>query len=380
MIEFERILDLNKLLQKKSYFLLGPRQVGKSYLIKKNLNHYPIFDLLNNDLYIELSRNIKLLRERIEKKEKIVIIDEIQKIPHLLDEVHWLIENRRINFLLTGSSARKLRRGEVNLLGGRARNRFIHPLVYKEIKNNNFDLLKVMQFGSIPSIYLSDEPREDLSSYVSNYLQLEIMQEGYTRNLPAFSRFLEIAALSNGKIINYNNIANDAQIPATTTREYFSILIDTLIGFELPAWRKTKKRKATATSKFYFFDQGVARFIQGRGKIDLKSPDFGDSFEAWIHHELRSYIDYNPPGKLNYWRSTSGFEVDFIFNEGVAIEVKAKQNITKRDLKGLRALKEENFKIKCIVVGLNESIRYTEDNITIYPWKDFLDDLWSNKF
>jgi len=378
-MEIKRILDVKSLIKQKSYFLLGPRQVGKSYLINKYLNEYPIFDLLNHALYLQLSRNPQLLREQIPPKSKIAVIDEIQKLPYLLDEVHWLIENRNINFLLTGSSARKLRRGGVNLLGGRARTRYLHPLVYTEMKDHDFDLIKALTYGSIPSIYQSESQLEDLSSYVSNYLQLEIMQEGYTRNLPAFSRFLEVAAIANGQIINYEKISSDVQIATSTTREYFSVLKDTLIGFELPAWKWSRKRKSTSTSKFYIFDLGVTRCLQGRGELRIKSPDFGDYFESWIHHELRTYVDYNSPMTLNYWRSLSGFEVDFILNDQVAIEVKAKDNISDRDLKGLRALKEENILGKYIVVGLNLKRRITGDKIIIYPWKDFLEDLWNKK-
>jgi len=317
------------------------------------------------------------LREEVSQRDRIVVIDEIQKLPALLDEVHLLIEKYRTHFLLTGSSARKLRRGGINLLGGRARSQTLHPFIFSELAE--FDLLKALNYGLIPSIYFSDDPVEDLKAYAGNYLREEIAAEGLTRNVPAFSRFLEVAALCNGTIINYTQIANDAQVPKSTVQEYFKILQDTLIAEELPAWRETVKRKPILTSKFYFFDVGVVRHLQHRSRLQEKSPEFGEAFETYMYHELKSYIDYQSHGDLHYWRSKSNFEVDFILNGVTAIEIKAKNTIGNRDLKGLRALQEEALLKNYIVVSLEKRPR-TVDSITVLPWRIFIERLWAGDF
>ncbi len=235
----ERLVDLNVLLDKKSHFLLGPRQTGKTFLIRHTLENSRVYDLLDAEIYLALSRNPKLIAEELQPQDRTVVIDEIQKLPELLNEVHRLIETYRIRFLLTGSSARKLRRGGINLLGGRARTKYLHPLTYKELKSH-FDLSRAIERGLIPSIYFSDDPRADLQAYAGSYLQQEILAEGATRNIPAFSRFLRVAALCNASIVNFTNVANDAQVARTTVYEYFEILKDTLILFELPAWKNQK--------------------------------------------------------------------------------------------------------------------------------------------
>ena len=224
----ERLVDLNVLLDKKSHFLLGPRQTGKTFLIRHTLENSRVYDLLDAEIYLALSRNPKLIAEELQPQDRTVVIDEIQKLPELLNEVHRLIETYRIRFLLTGSSARKLRRGGINLLGGRARTKYLHPLTYKELKSH-FDLSRAIERGLIPSIYFSDDPRADLQAYAGSYLQQEILAEGATRNIPAFSRFLRVAALCNASIVNFTNVANDAQVARTTVYEYFEILKDTLI-------------------------------------------------------------------------------------------------------------------------------------------------------
>jgi len=374
----KRQLDLLKILQKKSYFLFGPRQTGKTSLIKHTLNKYRYYNLLQTDVYLKLSRAPQRLRQEITADDKIVIIDEIQKLPILLDEVHNLIEEKGIHFLLTGSSARKLRNKGVNLLGGRARTRRLHPFIFKELKGN-FQLLKALDTGLIPSIYFSDAPFEDLEAYAGNYLREEIAAEAIVRNVPAFSRFLTIAGLCNGKIINYTNIASDAQVPRSTVQEYFQILRDTLLGDDLPAWRKSVKRKPVSTSKFYFFDIGVARFLQGRRGLAMRSPEFGEAFEAYIHHEIKTWCDFKGGSDLSYWRSTSGFEVDFVINGKTAIEVKGKVNTTKKDRKGLTAIKEEELLENYILVTLEETPRKDGD-IFILPWKDFIANLWQDAY
>jgi predicted AAA+ superfamily ATPase len=265
----DRQLDIGRLLEKRSFFLLGPRQTGKTTLIQHVLPDIRFYDLLDSANYLALSRNPGRLAEEIGSSVKRVVIDEIQRLPSLLNEVQRLIETRDVKFLLTGSSARKLRRGGINLLGGRARVKYLHPLTYREL-GDKFVLNQAMQRGLLPSIYFSDDPRADLESYAGLYLQQEIMAEGATRNIPAFSRFLKIAAHSNGGIVNFTNIASDAQVARTTVYEYYEILKDTLILRELPPWKKTVKRKPLASSKYYFFDVGVVSALQGRPFLPVR--------------------------------------------------------------------------------------------------------------
>lgn len=369
-----RILQLSDIINQKSCFLFGPRQTGKSTFIKETLSIYPIYNLLDSATLLSLSRSPERLGQEI-GNQKIVVIDEIQKLPPLLNEVHKLIEERGINFLMTGSSARKLRKGGVNLLGGRARSRHFHPLVCAELKEG-FDLGKALDIGTLPSIYFSERPAEDLESYAGDYLKEEIAAEGLVRNIPSFSRFLEIAALSNGQIINYTEIANDAQVARTTVHEFYQILKDTLIAFEVPVWKKARIRKAITTSKYYFFDVGVARFLQHRQGLKARSPEYGDAFESYMFHEIKTFADYNKLGEVCYWRTQTGFEVDFILGDSIAIESKAKENVTTKDIKGLQALKEENLMKRLIVVSLEPRPRVVE-GIEILPWRVFLDELWS---
>ncbi len=372
-----RLLNLKEILQNKSCFLLGPRQTGKSTLVKETLSGYPVYNLLDSSVLLTLVRSPEKLGQTIGDK-KIVIIDEIQRYAELLNEVHRLIEEKGVRFLLTGSSARKLRKSGVNLLGGRARSKNLHPFISQELKEK-FDLSKALENGLLPSIYFSDSPYEDLKSYAGDYLKEEIVAEGRTRNIPAFSRFLEVAAMCNGQMINFTNIANDSQVARTTVYEYFQILKDTLIAFELPAWKKSRTRKAISTSKFYFFDIGIARLLQHRKGLQPRSPEYGDAFETYIFHELRSFLDYNSCGELYYWRSISNYEVDFLIDDALAVEVKAKEAVSKDDIKGLVALKEEGL-VKNYVVASLEKIPRVVDGIQILPWDVFLNKLWSRDF
>jgi len=370
-------LDLNNLLKGKSYFLFGPRQTGKTFLIRHSLRDTRIYDLLDTSIYLALSRNPGRIAEEIEPQDKIVVIDEIQRLPDLLNEVHRLIEERGTRFLLTGSSARKLRRGGVNLLGGRARTKHLNPLTYQEL-GDHFDLYKAAKRGLLASIYFSDDPKADLQAYTSSYLQQEIVSEGLTRNIPAFSRFLRVAALCNGRIVNFTNVANDSQVARTTVYEYFEILKDTLILYELPAWKKTIKRKPLASSKYYFFDIGVVAALQ-ESEFRPRTPEFGEAFETFLMHELRSYSDYLSGESLSYWRSKSGFEVDFIIGDHTAIEVKAKENLVSSDFKSLKALAEEKKLKRYIVASLEPRSRKVGE-ILILPYKQFLKELWGGKY
>lgn len=373
----ERILDLPALIQKKSHFLFGPRQTGKSFLIRQTLSGVRSYDLLDHATYLALGQHPGRIAEELTPRDRTVVIDEIQRLPDLLHEVHRLIEERGVHFLLTGSSARKLRRGGVNLLGGRARTRYLHPLTAREL-GSRFDLRRAVERGTLPSIYFSDDPHADLEAYAGSYLQQEIVAEGATRNIAAFSRFLRVAAHCNGTIVNFTNVANDAQVPRTTIYEYFEILRDTLVLHELPAWRKSRKRKPLASSKFYFFDVGVTATLQGR-RLRPRTPEWGEGVETYLLHELMAYRDYVSGEPLSYWRSTSGFEVDFILGDHTAIEVKAKETVSLQDMKSLRALAEEGKLKRYLCVSLEARSRRV-DGIRLLPVGEFLDALWSGEY
>lgn len=372
-----RMLNLPKLLTQKSHFLFGPRQTGKSFLISHTMKEVRVYNLLENKTFLALSQDLGRVSQELTPNDKIVVIDEIQRLPELLNEIHLLIEKRGITFLLTGSSARKLRRGGVNLLGGRARTKFLHPFSMKEL-GNRFNLTAALNRGLIPSIYFSDDPDSDLKAYAGTYLQEEIVAEGAARNIPAFSRFLKVAAFCNGTVVNFTNVANDAQVARTTVYEYFDILKDTLILHELPAWGKTKKRKPLSSSKFYFFDIGLVRILQNR-KYMPGTPEFGEALETFIFHELLCYKDYCSSEPLFYWKSTSGFEVDFIIGDHTAIEVKAKENVSPHDIKPLKILSEEKNLKNYICVSLEPRPRKM-GNISILPFQDFLNNLWDNSY
>ena len=373
----ERELDLGAMLAKKSHFLLGPRQTGKTTLIKDRLPTAQTYDLLDSSVYLSLSQNPGRLAEGIRPETDLVAIDEIQRLPDLLNEVHRLIEERGVRFLLTGSSARKLRRGGVNLLGGRARTRYLHPLTHAEL-SQHFDLGRAIEAGTLPSIYFSDDPAADLQAYTGTYLQQEVAAEGATRSVPAFSRFLKVAALCNGTIVNFTNVSNDAQVPRTTVYEYFEILKDTLILFELPAWRLSKKRKPISSSKYYFFDVGVVGALQGR-QVRPETPEFGAAFETWLMHELTAHSDYTSGEPLSFWRSTSGFEVDFIIGDHTAVEVKAKTNVAGRDFRSLHALEDEGTMKRLVCVCL-EARRRRVDGIDVLPYAEFLAELRAGRY
>ena len=376
-LRLPRALDLASIMEHKSHFLLGPRQTGKTTLIQDVLPGVRSYDLLDSRVFLELSRSPHRLGEELDANTKIVAIDEIQRLPELLNEVHRLIELRGIRFLLTSSSARSLRRGGVNLLGGRARTKYLHPLTRDEL-GPHFDLARAIKHGTMPSIYFSDDPAADLAAYAGTYLSQDVVAAGATRNVTAFSRFLHVAALCNGLIVNFTNVANDAQVPRTTVYEYFEILKDTLIIRELPAWRLSARRKPITSSKYYFFDIGVASQLQGR-TVNAETPEFGAAFEAYLMHELTTYADYRHGDAIRYWRSTSGFEVDFILGDHTAIEVKATRIITNDHLKGLKALAEEQQLKRYLCVAMVDRPR-TVDGITVLPWRHFLDALWSDEY
>lgn len=290
-MDVPRILDLPKLLAAKSYFLFGPRQTGKTFMIRRQFPKAKYYNLHETDTFLKFNQSPHRLRQELTSKDKLVIMDEIQKLPLLLDEIQVMIDDQNVRFLLTGSSARALKRKGLNLLGGRARTKRLHPLCFKEL-GQQFNLLTALDHGLLPSLYFSDSPYEDLQAYVGTYLKEEVAAEAVVRNLPAFSRFLTVAALCNGQMLNYSKIASDAQVPKSTVQEYFHILRDTLLGDDLPAWRRTEKRKPLTTAKFYFFDIGIVRHLQRRRQLQEGSPEFGEAFEAYVYHELKTYCDY----------------------------------------------------------------------------------------
>ena len=370
-----RRLDLRAVVEQRSCFLFGPRQTGKSTLIRQQFADCPVWNLLDQTLFLRLSRNPALVRESLADRPEtgIVVIDEIQRMPELLNEVHLMIEEHGVRFLLTGSSARRLRRRGVNLLGGRARSRALHPFLRVEL-GDRFDLDRALDHGLLPSIYFSESPAEDLAGYAGDYLREEIAAEAVVRNIGAFSRFLEVAALSHGEMINFANLANDAQVPASTVREYYQILKDTLIAHEVPAFTDTRKRKAISTSKYYLFDVGLARHLQGRRGLAPGTPEYGRAFESFVFQEIKAWCDHHRLDTPRYWRSKSQFEVDFLFQD-VAVEVKAKTHVGPRDMKGIKALREEGLCADYVIVSLEPRPRRV-DGVSILPWTVFLDRLW----
>lgn len=380
-MSYPRILDLALLLNKKSHFLFGPRSTGKSYLIRQTFeNKHPIINLLRNDLYLQLAQSPSSLESIIlaHADPSLVIIDEVQMIPSLLNEVHRLIEEKKIRFLLTGSSARKLKRKNTNLLGGRARKAALFPLTSFEIPN--FNLEHYLKVGGLPDIYQSDEPYEDLGAYTDTYLKDEIQAEALVRNIIGFSKFLQTAALTSGQMLNFTKVANDAGIPVTTIREYYHILEDSFLGFMLPAFTKTISRKAISTAKFYFFDLGVKHYLSKITELPFKTSLYGEAFEHFIALELRAYLSYRKlRHELCYWRSKSGFEVDFIIGNELAIEVKASETINANDLKGLNAFKEENLVKNYYVVSHDLVDKKLNSGIHLLHWQSFLKKLWHDE-
>ena len=376
---YKRKLQLTALLKKKSFFLFGPRSTGKTTLIQKNLKNAKIYNLLDSETYKRLIKRPKLLEEEnTNTKNKIIVIDEIQKQVHLLDEVHRLIQKKNYRFLLTGSSARKLKKGHSNLLAGRAWQAQLFPLSWIEI--SHFNLMQYLNQGGLPMVYNSSYYKEELNAYVNLYLREEIQNEALTRNVQAFAEFLDLIALSNGQEINYESFSKDLQISTSTFKNYVEILNDTLLGFLLPGWTKTKKRKAISRGKYYLFDIGVTNSLCYRGKIREKSELFGKAFEHFIILEVRAYLSYSRKNlSLHYWRSVSQAEVDLIIGGKIAIEVKSHTLIQDKHLKNLRKLKEEQLIKKYIVVSLDKEKRTTQDKIQIMPWEFFLKKLWQGQ-
>jgi len=373
-----RLLDL-ALPPGQSAFLWGPRQVGKSFWIQRALPDAQVIDLLQSDVYSEYAARPALLRERlVGRRAGLVVIDEIQKVPALLDEVHWLIEHGEAAFLMTGSSARKLRRGHANLLAGRAWTRRMLPLTWREVPE--LDLERVMQTGLLPRLFLSSAPQEDLRAYVGDYLKEEIAAEGLTRNIPAFAEFLRVAALTSSELLNYTNVGREAGISAKVVRGYFDILEDTYLGFRVAPWRRSRRRRLVETEKFYLFDVGVANHL-ARRTPRIGSTDFGKSFEHFVLMELMAYRAYRRPDlEIRFWRTAHAQEVDFIVGEmELAVEIKASARVHAGDLRGLRVLSEESDPRRKMVVCMESQPRKVAEDIEILPWKEFFRRLWEGE-
>lgn len=388
-IYIQRKIDISKALGIQSVFLFGARQTGKtSYLTRQMKSKIDLLiDLLDTGERTRLSRNPGILVDEIralDKDKGLVVIDEIQLVPSLLSEVHRLMESTDFTFLLTGSGVRNLIRSGADMLGGRAGEFIFHPLVWPEIKDIDYSLEHVFRTGLLPQMYLSSRPGKLLTSYWTSYLLTQVQSEGCVRNIPAFSHFLLFAAISSGEQINYSNIANDVGMSQNSIKAWYSILSDMLVGSEIPAFTATKKRKAMVISKYYLFDVGVLRAILNMAPPSENTREYGKFFEHYICHELVAYLDYNGADYRNrglfYWRTQSGLEVDFVYKDQVAIEVKTTKLINeKKDLRGLRALKDENSCRKYIVVCREGHKRKTEDGIYIYPFETFLEELWSDR-
>ena len=364
----------------ESLFLWGARQTGKSTLLKAMYPDSLYFDLLQTDVFERFHKAPFQLREILQLNQQPgpVIIDEIQKIPALLDEVHWLIVNKGVRFILSGSSPRKIIRSGANLLGGRALRYELYPLTSAEIPD--FDIQRALNNGLLPRHYLAENPERIISAYIGSYLQDEILAEARIRKVALFSRFLEAAAFSNGEMVNFTNIASDCGVSIPTVREYFQILEDTMCGRFLPSFQKRPKRRVILAPKFYFFDIGVANYLLKRGKIVHGSEAFGSAFEHFIYLELLAHSHYsglNYP--IYYWRTASKIEIDFVLGDHeISIEVKSTTNANPRHTKGLDSFSDE-YTVKKQILVTNDSFPRQMGNTLVLPWKEFLGQLWSGQ-
>ena len=378
-----RILNIDLPLR-QSAFLWGPRKTGKSTYLKNKYPNSIVYDFLETDLFLDFSKKPSLLREQILAKDENalvspIILDEVQKVPQILDEVHWLIENKGLRFIMCGSSARKLKRGKANLLGGRAWRYEMFPFVTVELEK--LDLLKALNRGLIPIHYFQDMYKKSLRAYTQDYLKEEVFDEGLTRNIPAFSRFFDAMGFSHGELTNFSNIARECGVDSKTVKEYYLILKDTLLGDFIEPFKKRQSRQVISrTSKFYLFDVGVAGAITKRHIEQERGVDFGKAFEHFILMELKAYNSYNELDyEINFWRTKSGLEVDYILGGGeIAIEVKGSGRIENKDLRPLNAFIESYGPRRAFVVCSEKKERLI-GKVRITPWQKFLYDLWNGE-
>ena len=383
MKTIKRILNI-ELPLRQSTFLWGPRKTGKSTYLREKFPHSLVYDFLKTDLFLAFSKKPSLLREQLLAKDdniltNPVILDEVQKVPQILDEVHWLIENKGLSFILCGSSARKLKRGKANLLGGRAWRYEMFPLVTAELEN--WGVLRILNHGLIPDHYLRENYRKSLEAYSRDYLKEEVFAEGLTRNIPAFSRFFDAMKYSHGELTNYSNIARECGVDSKTVKEYYQILVDTLLGTMVEPFKRRQNRQViTRAGKFYLFDVGIAGAITERSLNTEKGELFGRAFEHFIFMEIAAHSSYSGLHyKINFWRTKSGLEVDFILGNGnVAIEVKGTSRVDQRKLRPLNAFIEE-YSPRMALVVCNEREERIVGKIRIIPYKKFLRNLWAGK-
>ena len=375
-----RIFQLNKELE-DSIFLFGARQTGKSTALRQQFPREIYIDLLNSEVRNRLERRPSLLYEMLKDKAEgtIVIIDEIPEVPTLLNEVHRLISEKNLRFVLCGSSARKLKRKGTNTLGGRAYPVFFHPLVSAELPDLDID--RAVNYGMIPSHYLAKNPERRLSAYIDVYLKEEIKEESLVRNLLAFQRFLEVAAISNGEILNNRNIAQECSVNASTVSSYFDILEDTLVGYRIPAYTKVVQRRLVQAPRFYFFDVGVANYLMHRSRLVRGTPEYGHAFEHLVIQELIVYMHYtHQDERISYWRTYAGTEVDVIIGDArIAIEIKSVEEVLPKHLKGLKSFGEEHPNCRRIIVS-HDIIPRRIGDIECIPVKDFFRRLWDHEF
>jgi len=383
MEKFKRMLSID-LPVNQSAFLWGARKTGKTTLLREQFPRSIFIDFLRTDTFIEYTKSPFLLRERLPVKNEQakmypIIIDEVQKVPQVLDEVHWLIENRKLRFILCGSSARKLKRGQANLLGGRAWRFELFPLVSREVEN--LDLLRALNNGLIPVHYQQVNYRRSLRGYVQDYLKEEVFHEGLTRNIPAFSRFFEAMGYSHGALVNYTNISRECGVSSKTVKEYYQILVDTLLGtFVLPFKKRQERQVISKAPKFYLFDTGVAGAICRRTIAAEKGELFGHAFEHFIYLEMLAHSSYHEIDyEINFWRTKSGLEVDFVLGNGeVAVEVKSTAMVAKRALRSIKTF-IDLYEPRQAIVVCNESEERVHSGIRIMPWRIFLRKLWRNE-
>jgi predicted AAA+ superfamily ATPase len=382
-IIIERILTARSLAA-DSCFLWGPRQTGKSTLLRTLFPGAPTYDLLSAREFRRLSADPGIFAEEcaaLPDRRQPVIVDEIRKLPALLDEVHSLMSRRGLRFILTGSSPRKLLRGGGNLLGGRAVRHDLLPLTSAEVGDISPDT--ALNRGLFPAHYLSNRASSRLAAYVGDYLREEVLAEALTRNLPAFHRFLEAAALANGQLVNSATISREIGVSANTVRGYFDVLVDTLVATWVPAWTKRAKRRVIQAPRFWFFDIGIVNELARRGTLLPGSAEYAAAFEHFIFMELRAHALYAGRGAglpVSYWRTAAGFEVDFILGDAeVAVAVKSTDRPTTDHLRGLRAWREEHPKSRCLLVCRAPRARRAEQGIEVLPWKEFLSGLWNSE-
>lgn len=378
---FKRLLN-EKALTLDSTFLFGARQTGKTTLLLELFPDARFYDLLESNTYERLQRNPSLLRQDLEMCDPgtLVIIDEVQSLPVLLNEVQWLMVRKGLRFILSGSSARKLKRGGANMLGGRALQTNLYPLTSAEVPD--FDIVKAVNQGMIPRHFLAGPDRywQMLQAYVAVYLREEIKAEALVRNLTTFTRFLEAAALTDGEMVNYSNIAQDCGVDSKTVAGYFSILEETLIGYMIPAFSKVVKRRLRQSPRFYYFDVAIPNYLLGRRSMTPGSSDFGHAFEHFVIQEIVAYLGYHRKLEwLSYWHTYSDYEVDAVLGDAeVAIEIKSASEVQSRHLRGLKAFHEEHPQARLLVVSLDPSSRLF-NGVEVWPVKAFLEQLWAGK-